>query len=293
MVGKGKEKRVKGKTIRGPLRFPGGKSRTVPTILGLLPSFEEYREPMIGGGSVFLSTKSLFPDRTFWINDYNHDIFSFWKVCKEAPDILTKQATRVKESGKPGIEIFRELKHPETDQGVFERALRFYVLNRISFSGLVDSGGYSDESFKNRFTMNSISRIKSTGDLLKNVRVTNLGYEDVLREPGEEVFVYLDPPYFGNKNSKLYGERGILHTNFNHEKFRDELVKTPHKWLLTYDNSEIIKDWFSFANIYEGEVSYGMNNVGKLKKAPKGKELFISNYRLKQKTLEAFELTPL
>ncbi len=287
------ERSIKGKAVRGPLRFPGGKSRAVPTIIGLLPSFEEYREPMIGGGSVFLSVKTLYPDCSYWINDYNHDIFSFWQACKEAPDILSKQVTRIKDSGKAGIDIFKELKYPETDQGDFERALRFYVLNRISFSGLVDAGGYSEESFKKRFTLNSINRIKHAGDLLKNVRVTNLSYEDVLREPGDDVFIYLDPPYFGNKNSKLYGERGILHTTFNHEKFRDELIKTSHRWLVTYDNSEIIKEWFSFANIYEGELSYGMNNAGKLKKAPKGKELFISNYRLKQQTLETFDLKSL
>lgn len=283
-------KKRKYKTERGPLRFPGGKSRAVPTIMSLLPKFNEYREPMIGGGSVFLSVRKYYPEKSFWINDINHDLFSFWLSCRETPDMLSRYVREIKESGKPGKEVFRQLKYPEIELNDFERSVRFYVLNRISFSGLVDAGGYSEESFQKRFTINSIERIKKAGLYLKDVKVTNLGYEDILRESGEKVFVYLDPPYFGNKDSKLYGERGILHTTFNHEKLLKELKRTNHKWLLTYDDSDQIREWYSFAYIHEGTLSYGMNNTGKLKKAAKGKELFISNYKLNQPSLKEFEL---
>ncbi len=278
------------RSMRGPLRFPGGKSRAVPTILSLLPKFKEYREPMIGGGSVFLSVRNYYPNKSFWINDVNTDLYSFWLSCKDYPDQLTMCVKEIKESRKDGRELFRQFRHSEVELNNLEIAVRFYVMNRISFSGLVDTGGYSEESFQKRFTDTSINRIEQVSYFLRNVRITNLSYEQLLREPGEKVFLYIDPPYYGNKKSKLYGKKGVLHTSFDHEKLLEELKRTNHKWLLTYDNAVQIKKWYSFAQIHEGTLAYGMNNTGKLKKAEKGKELFISNYKLPKSTLDEFNL---
>jgi len=51
-----------------------------------------------------------------------------------------------------------------------------------------------------------------------------------------------------------------------------------HSWLITYDDSPEIRKNFRFANVYEWELQYGMNNY-KQGKAEKGKELFICNYK--------------
>ena len=50
-----------------------------------------------------------------------------------------------------------------------------------------------------------------------------------------------------------------------------------HRWLITYDDSPEIREFFSFAHIVEWQLQYGMNNYGR-SYAPKGKELFIKNY---------------
>ena len=50
-----------------------------------------------------------------------------------------------------------------------------------------------------------------------------------------------------------------------------------HKWLITYDDSEYIRNLFSFANIIPWDLTYGMRNVSSGSNQ-KGKELFISNY---------------
>jgi len=39
--------------IKSPLRYPGGKSKAVNLIASLAPGFDEFREPFLGGGSVF------------------------------------------------------------------------------------------------------------------------------------------------------------------------------------------------------------------------------------------------
>lgn len=51
----------------------------------------------------------------------------------------------------------------------------------------------------------------------------------------------------------------------------------PHKWLITYDDSEYIKELFSFASIRSWNLTYGMRNVTD-NSDQKGNELFISNY---------------
>ena len=103
----------------------------------------------------------------------------------------------------------------------------------------------------------------------------------MLFEDGENVFIFLDPPYYSQSKSRLYGEKGNLHTSFDHIKFAENIKKCKHRWLITLDDCEENRKLFDFANIYEWELQYGMNNY-KQETAAIGKELFISNYDLSE-----------
>ena len=61
------------------LRYPGGKHYARKHLLPLVPEFKEYRETMIGGGSMFCKLKSLFPDRRFWFNDIHEDLILLYR----------------------------------------------------------------------------------------------------------------------------------------------------------------------------------------------------------------------
>ena len=99
----------------------------------------------------------------------------------------------------------------------------------------------------------------------------------MLQAPGENVFIFLDPPYWSATDSKLYGVKGELHTSFEHERFAEAMRNCPHRWLITYDDSPKIRALFAFADIIEWELQYGMNNF-KQTSAAKGREIFIKNY---------------
>lgn len=264
--------------VKTPLRYPGGKSRALPIIIPQIPKFDEFREPFIGGGSVFLALKQLFPNRMYWINDLNEDLFSFWKILQTKQNELVEKIKEIKSKEKNGKKLFLNFKNYQPKKH-FDKALRFFILNRITFSGTIDSGGYSQGAFEGRFTDSSIERLKSAAELLTDVRITNDSYGESLITPGKNVFLFLDPPYLSVKKSKLYGKNGDLHINFDHERFAHFVKKSPHKWLITYDDSEEIRKLFKFSNMYEWELQYGMNNYKK-EKAAKGKELLISNYPL-------------
>ena len=265
--------------VKSPLRYPGGKSRALKQILPIIHPFEEFREPMVGGGSVFFAIKQLFPNKRFWINDINRDLYLFWIYCKFENKELSKAIKNIKDATKDGHALFLELTNTETNFADFERATRFFVLNRITFSGTVDSGGFSKQAFEKRFTNSSIQRMINVKPVLKDTQITNGDYEQLINAPGEEVFIFLDPPYLSTKKSRLYGKNGDLHSFFDHERFSRNLRRCNHNWLVTYDNSPEIKKLFSFANIYEWELQYGMNNY-KQESASKGREIFISNYEI-------------
>ncbi|MEB3125852.1 MAG: DNA adenine methylase [Synechococcales bacterium] len=266
---------------KSPLRYPGGKSRAIQQMKSLLPKdFKEYREPFVGGGSFFIYLKQVFPELKIWINDLNPELYFFWKYAQIDSEKLAKEVLKVKTDRADGQVLFNELVNVKIETLTeFERAVRFFVLNRITFSGVVESGGYSQLAFTGRFTDSSIERVSKLGKLLEGIKVTFLDYGEVLSSGGKEVFTFLDPPYFKATKSKLYGKNGILHTGFNHDQFAEEMKRCNHSWLITYDDSPEIRKNFEFANIYNWKLQYGMNNY-KQGKAEKGSELFISNYEL-------------
>lgn len=268
--------------IKSPLRYPGGKSRAIPRIETLLfNDFEEYREPFVGGGSVFIYLKQKRPDLKIWINDLNPELYLFWKFAQKDSIKLADEVRRVKKKSRSGQKLFDELVNANLKQwNKFDRAVRFFILNRITFSGVVESGGFSYLAYKTRFTESSIERLSQIGPILDKVKITNKDYGELLKGGGKKVFTFLDPPYLNATKSKLYGKNGALHTSFNHNEFAKDVKNCKHLWLITYDDSPEIRDNFSFAEeIHQWELQYGMNNY-KQGKADKGSELFIANYAL-------------
>lgn len=266
--------------IKSPLRYPGGKSRAIKQIMEYIPAtMQEYREPFIGGGSVFLAIKSLFRQRIerYWINDLNHDLYCFWKYTRDNIGELVGEIEAFKTGYKDGRELYAFLKDDNNMRSEFDRAVRFFIMNRITFSGVADAGGYSQQAFEKRFTDSSIERLEKLGPLVQKTQITHDDYEPLLKEDGENVFIFLDPPYWSATESRLYGKRGELHTSFDHERFADNMRACKHQWLITYDDSPKIRDLFSFANIVEWQLQYGMNNY-KQDTAAIGQELFIKNY---------------
>lgn len=269
--------------IKSPLRYPGGKQRAIAQIANYLPqSFHEFREPFIGGGSVFLYICQTYPDIKYWINDLNEELYHFWLQSQNNLPALVEQVWQVKKSKTFGRDLFNQLAKADTAKMTsLERATRFFVLNRISFSGTIESGGYSEASFRGRFTDSSIDRLAALDQSLVNTKITNLDYGQLLEEPGENVFIFLDPPYLANRQSRLYGKKGNLHTFLDHNRFAKLMQDCSHQWLITYDDCEQVRENFAFAFIYEWELQYGMNNY-KQKQAKKGNELFITNYPIDQ-----------
>ena len=265
--------------IKSPLRYPGGKSRAVETIAKLLPDFDEFREPFLGGGSVFVYVKQRFPNKKFWVNDLYSELYRFWAMTQKDVDALIDKVNEWREKYPIGKELYRFLNENLENFNDSERAAAFFIYNRITFSGTTLSGGYSEGAFTGRFTESSIRRLNDLAKVVNGSIITNYDYEELVKKEGENVFIFLDPPYYSATKSALYGKNGNLHKSFDHKRFAENMKNCRHKWLITYDDSEYIRNLFSFANIVPWNLTYGMRNITE-NSDQTGKELFISNYIL-------------
>ncbi|MBI5080365.1 MAG: DNA adenine methylase [Chloroflexi bacterium] len=277
--------------IRSPLRYPGGKSKVADQIVALIPEFGEYREPFVGGGSVFIYLEQIYPDRKFWINDLYFELYNFWLTCQNDLDGVVHQVEKWHKGHRDGKKLHRWLIDNLPIFTPLEKASAFFALNRMTFSGTTESGGYSEQGFQKRFTTSSIDRLRKLDKVLGDIKITHLDYQEVVEADGDDVFIFLDPPYFSAMKSALYGKNGKLHKSFDHERFAKVMRKCKHKWLITYDDSEYVRDLFSFAYIKPWDIMYGMRNITKESEQSE-QELFIANYPLvlpKERQLALFE----
>jgi len=287
--------------IKSPLRYPGGKSKAIKKLSEFTDiAFKEYREPFVGGGSLFIYLKQCFPDRQFWINDLNTDVYSFWKAAQENLSEMLKLIKKFKKE-KNGKALYQKLLAMNLGElSLIERGARFFVLNRITFSGTTESGGYSERAFQGRFTDSSIDRVAALSEILdKNVKITNLDYSELLKndrsvprvhedheddENAEiavqqqcQILIYLDPPYYSATHSRLYGKKGNLHSGFDHQRFSEEIKACKMNWFISYDNSKFVRELFSFAKQHAWQLQYGMNNSNK-DSCLMGEELIVSAF---------------
>jgi DNA adenine methylase len=263
--------------LKSPLRYPGGKQRIVKQLGDKLPThFDEYREPFLGGGSVFFYMQNIKPDvKHWWINDKFEPVHNFWNQIAHFPENVLSIIKAFRTDHPDGKDLHGTLRrlykefHDEEDT-----AAAFYILNRCSFSGLTFSGGYSQAAFDTRLTDNGIKKLSLYSPILKTAKITNLDYNALLQAPAKngDVFVFMDPPY-DIKASTLYGNKGNTHKDFDHSKFADDCKNCAYKWMITYNDNQNIRDLFSWANIQEIPVLYSMNSNSK-----KAVELVITNY---------------
>lgn len=298
------------------VRYPGGKSNALKTLdPHFIKTFDEYREPFFGGGSVGLYLMQFCPGKKFWVNDFFYPVYAFWKVLHENPEELVKAIQNAKskyvvpndtvglrdaagkkipsKSAQNGRQLHEKCRklvdEAEEKKDEFGTACFWYILNKLSYSGMSMIGSYAPLAWDQNFTDACIANLPSTTALLKtvNFHITWKDYEELLTPPGDNVFVFLDPPYKIPHN--LYGDEGDMHEGFDHKRFVDTIKKCSHKWMITYNEDDDLKKWFEGYHQLPWDLQYTMKaakrdgqegSTGTGKSGKKGKELLITNYPL-------------
>ena len=282
------------KSLKTPLRYPGGKSRACTKMDPFFPdlrNYKEYREPFLGGGSVAIHITKKYPKLDIWVNDLYEPLYNFWRVLQDDGNALYETLCDLKsrhpdpvygpqELGYeyPAKKLFLESKNIVNayTESNLSRACSFYIINKCSFSGLTESSSFSRQASVANFSMRGIEKLPEYTKLIENWKITNWSYESLLTDR-KDVFMYLDPPYDIKDN--LYGNKGNMHNEFNHDDFASDCDRYVCNQLISYNSSNLVKERFDGWNAGEFDLTYTMRSVGEYMREQKGrKELLLYNY---------------
>ena len=272
------------KSLKTPLRYPGGKSRACTKMDPYFPdlrNYDEFREPFLGGGSVAIYITKKYPNIKVWVNDLYEPLVNFWQQLQMFGYDLKSELVDLKTTNNtPDLarELFVQSKKRinNKDMSNFDRAVSFYVVNKCSFSGLTESSSFSEQASQNNFSLQGIQKLPGYSELIANWHITNYSY-DYLMDGNKGAFMYLDPPYDIKDN--LYGRKGSMHKGFDHDKFAADCDTCPMDQLISYNSDQLVKDRFKNWKTGEFDLTYTMRSVGEyMREQKERKELLLFNY---------------
>lgn len=257
------------KRVKTCLRTPGGKFYGFKKLEKYFDTdFNEYREPFLGGGSVYLSLNKN--TKKNWVNDIDKDLINFYQT------IIDDNKKR---------QLYKLLRNESVDKSRYKKILNFYpknkieeaykyfYINRTSFSGIMNKPRWGYKIGSSVEPKGWIDRIEPVSLKMKNTDLTSLDFKKVIsKKSSNNVLIYCDPPYY--KVSK-----GIYKNEFsqkNHEDLCNLLKKTKFKFLLSYNYHKELFKMYKWAFINSTDWKYFMSEGRRLV----GKELIISNYKI-------------
>ena len=231
-----------------PLRYPGGKTRACEKLHNIMKEYfniNDYNNilsPFFGGGSYEFYLQNKYNVKLI-VNDKFTPLYNFWNQIKINKEKLCNELRNKKTVSKEDFINYRQ-SIIKINNEPLQQAFQYFIINRCSFSGATLSGGFSQQSSIKRYTKTSIDKIENLN--LIDFSIENLDFSQFLNNYNEitKTIIFLDPPYYLENKSKLYGNKGDLHENFDHYKLYD-LLKYKKNWMMTYNDCEYIRNLYS------------------------------------------------
>lgn len=260
--------------VKSPFRYAGGKFYALKHILPYIDCVphDEYREPFIGGGSVFFGKKKA-PFNI--INDLDREIITMYRAFAN-PDVASQVIELVQD------ETASKNRHAQiksyAPNSIIEEAFKYYYLNRTSFCGIINNPAWGYKEGKSSPPQNWPAFIRAASEKLQGVEIYNADFTEIVRMPAKQgkVLIYLDPPYFAADQKRAYSKSFLYE---DHIRVLEELKKTDHFFCLSYDDVPEIREMYSWAYIHEAKWLYNTANK-KGESREYGNELIITNYEV-------------
>jgi DNA adenine methylase len=281
--------------VQSIFRYPGGKTKSSiqKWILSHRPSVvKEYREPFVGGGGIYFGLNGV---ESRWINDLHEGLIAVYQALADRPEEFIAKCREIavasddEEQTEPGprgnARYSKRLKdafHAVCLDKAADQAFRYFFVNRTVFGGRVNYNIPSRLYFSNPngWNITKGDTLEQAAKHVAGTRITCGDYERVLSEPGEDVWIYCDPPYV--VNGDLTPTSQLYQHGFNreaHVRFATQVRLCDHNVCVSYDDDPdgFIRDLFQAKEfrIIEAKWRYcGTTNDEK----EVGKELLILNY---------------
>jgi DNA adenine methylase len=239
------------KTIYSIIRYAGGKTRAQKILEKYIPKdVKKVVSPFIGGG-VF----ELYLNKYRDIEIDGYDIFdylvNFWQVIlnentkeKFIKEILKYIPNRdfYYQKREELLDIYKNNK----DIDKIKKATLYYFSHQFSY-GPMFLGWPSSAYLKEKIFQNKIEKIRDFK--VNKFSVKQSDFEAVIKNNPNE-FLYLDPPYFLDGDSKVF--KGIYpntnwaihHKNFNHDLLNKLLKNHKGGFVLSYNNCDDVKEMY-------------------------------------------------
>ncbi|MBA7640705.1 Modification methylase DpnIIA [subsurface metagenome] len=213
------------------VKWVGGKKQLLPKFERLYsPKYNNYFEPFIGGGAVFLY---LTPPKAY-LNDVNKALIWAYKNIKKNPTgiinlLKALQKDYYKKSGRERENFYYSVReeYNNLSDASLKKSARLIFLNKTCYNGMYREN--SEGKFNVPFGRYKRPRILDEENLLalsatlKNTTLTSMDFEKAVEKAKRGDFVYFDPPYYPlSKTASFtsYSENGFL------EKEQIRLKKT-------------------------------------------------------------------
>ncbi|MDD2935290.1 MAG: DNA adenine methylase [Candidatus Pacebacteria bacterium] len=241
----------------------------------------KYFEPFVGGGAVFFD---LLPQKAI-LSDMNRELVITYNIIKDDVRNLIKSLKKHKYNKDYYLKL-RD-KDPKKLSNV-DVASRFIYLNKTGFNGMyrVNNSGKFNVPFGNQkkpLICDEDNLIK-VSESLRNIKIVNRDYKEVLKEAKRGDFIYFDPPYHPlNETSSFTGYTSGGFSTKDQEDLRDayfELHKRGCFVMLSNSNTKFIKNIYSGLDekikIHEVDATRMINS--KATGRGKIKEVLVVNY---------------
>ncbi len=256
-------------TLKAPFGWVGGKSKLSRDIIGLIPEEHKLYVEVFGGAASVLYAKQR--SKLEVLNDINSDLINLHRAIRTNPQTLSFYLNQMLVSR----EIFDDIKKKRWKPRNKIETAAFYLYQLThSFGSKGDSFAMNVKS--GRKPKDLYKSYDKWSRRLKGVTIENKSFSELIPlYDKEETFFYVDPPYVSTESYyKNTGGFGIK----EHEELAEMLSKVKGKFLLSYNDSVVVRELYKGFNIRPTkEISYTLGaNMHKTEK--KVKEVFISNY---------------
>jgi len=226
-------------------------------------------------------------------------LYNFWVQLRDNGEELSNRLNDIKsrvsnyqsqdDKDAAHKELFNQTRDDINSQDGLDRAVSFFVLNKCSFSGLTENSTFSKTASRSNFSFVGIEKLKKYSQLTEKWKITNIDYSEVMNTPGEDVFVFLDPPY--DIKDFLYGKDREMHKFFDHDKFAEDVYKCPHEFMITYNVNDRLLELYKDYHLREWKLRYSMAHRGEKGTDENVKtELLVTNYPTEKETVNVLDL---
>lgn len=234
------------------LRWAGGKTRLLPTLLPYVPTrFNAYHEPFLGSGAMFFSVRHRGAHA--YLSDLNAELVNLWQVMKSNPVQLLKHFDAyMRLQGEEAYYHVRE----QRPRASLQRAARFFYLNQTAWNGLWREnklGVFNVPWGAREFRGMDRSFALGVSSALYRTTISRCDFREAMAKAKKGDFVYLDPPYLPvSDTSKFSGYNGERFRLADLQELSDACAKLTERgvyWVMSNRDSEAVRELFDHAKV--------------------------------------------